>query len=170
VTDDRKHAVIETFDIHAEDPLEIAFGRAFEPADMRNARIVYKDVDSFALQYPLEDVLYPLVIGNIAFMDMRSAAVPDNFLGCRLRLPLICVDQVNASPAHRKLQSNRSSDPARSTSNNGCLAIQWTPALNQPSVPHSEISFQEMNACCPICAAKSHPITNFRICSKTSRK
>jgi hypothetical protein len=86
-------------------------------------------IDSSVLLYPLEDVLYPLVIGNIAFMHVRSAPAPDNFLSCRLSLPLISVDQVNASPAHGKLQSNRSSDPARSTSNKCCLAMQRTPAL-----------------------------------------
>ena len=54
MSNDGVHAVVEAFDVHANDAVEVFLGRALDRADVRDAGIIDQDVNALAAEQFLE--------------------------------------------------------------------------------------------------------------------
>ena len=80
------HTVVEAFDVHANDAVEVVFGRALNRSDVRDAGVVDKDVSAAAAKQFGKGGLYFRLVDYITKVRAGRAAGGGDSLagrGCR---------------------------------------------------------------------------------------
>src|ERR1700722_390165 len=77
------HAVVKTFHVHASHTVKVFLGRALHGANMRDACIVYKDMNALAAKQFLKSGLHFRLVRHVARVSGGSAARGRDLLaGC----------------------------------------------------------------------------------------
>ena len=103
--DDGVHAVVEAFDVHSNDAVEVFFGRALDGADMRDSSVVNEDVNALAAEKLLESGFHLRLVGHIAEVGGGGAAGGSDSLAGRGRSGFIYVQNANHRAVRRELST-----------------------------------------------------------------
>jgi hypothetical protein len=102
VSNDCVHAVVEAFDVHLHNTIEIFFGRALDRADVRNSGIVNQDMDALMVEQFSELRLHILLVGYIAKVGGGGAASGCDLLARRTSGRFVNIEYANDRALRRK--------------------------------------------------------------------
>jgi hypothetical protein len=118
------HAVVDALHVDTEDTLEVLIAGALQLANMRDSRIVDKDVNRAAAPDLAENVFDLLLIGDVAQMPLRRATLVANRGRGFFGVLLIYFDDVNRGARLREADCDRLTNAACAASDDCSLAVQ----------------------------------------------
>jgi hypothetical protein len=118
------HAVVDTLHVDTEDALEVLIASALQRANVRDSCIVDKDVNRTAAADLAENILYLLLIGDVAQVPLRCATLAANCRRSFFGMLLIYFEDVNRGACLREADCDRLTDAACAASDNCSLAFQ----------------------------------------------
>lgn len=150
----RVHAVVEAFDVNAEDTIEIFRRCALDGADVRDAGIVDENVQAVAVEDLLEDRFYCGVIANVAAVWGSVAVLGRDLVagfGCGF---FVEIEDVNGRAVGGKFECDGAADAAARAGDEGSLAIESKLAgVGERSGQRDTPRFQGMKSSCAFCSA-----------------
>jgi hypothetical protein len=118
------HAVVDALHVDTEDTLEVLIAGVLQLANVRDSRIVDKDVNRAAAPDLAENVFDLLLIGDVAQMPLRRATLVAN-RGCGFfGVLLIYFDDVNRGARLREADCDRLTNAACAAGHDCSLAVQ----------------------------------------------
>ena len=124
MTDDGTDAIVITLHIHAEHAIEILLGGGFDITYMRNAGIIYQNMDGLALRYFVQKRSDLGLIGDVAPIRSRVSPQAGNLGGDRDPILFIDVENANCSAVCGELECDGSTYAAAAAGNDGGPAIE----------------------------------------------
>jgi hypothetical protein len=127
VADHGTDAIVITLHIHAEHAIEILLGGGFDIADMRNAGIIYQNVDALALRDFVEERRDLGLIGNVTGICSCVASLASragNLGGDREPILFVDIKNTNCGAVCGEFEGDGSTDAAAAAGNDGGLAIE----------------------------------------------
>jgi hypothetical protein len=123
VPNDRVHAVVEAFDVHANDAVEILLGGALNRSDVRDAGVVDQNLHSVATKQFFKCSLYRFLVRYIANVSGRGAASRGDLQARLGRARLVYVQYANHCAVRRELQSNGPPDTTAAAGDHSYFAV-----------------------------------------------
>jgi len=124
VTDDGTDAIVITLHIHAEHAIEILLGSGFDITDMRNAGVIYQNMDGLALRYFVQNRSDLGLIGDVAPIRSRLSSQAGNLGGDRDSILFVDVENANCGAVCGELECDGSTYAAAAAGNDGGPAIE----------------------------------------------
>ena len=117
-------AVVDAFDVDAEEAIEIGFGRGLNGADVRDARIIYKNIDAALAGELVEDAFCGSLIGNIAGAGFGVRTRGGKFVSGILGGRFVQVENADRCALLREPPGNGAANPAGGAGDDGRLAVE----------------------------------------------
>ena len=124
MTDYGTDAIVITLHIHAEHTIEILLGGSFDITDMRNASIIYQNMDGLALRYFVQKRSDLGLIGHVAPIRSRVSSQAGNLGGDRNSILFVDVENTNCGAVCGELECDGSAAAAAAAGNDGSFAIE----------------------------------------------
>ena len=161
MTDDGTDAIVITLHIHAEHAIEILLGSGFDITDMRNAGVIYQNMDGLALRYFVQNRSDLGLIGDVAPIRSRLSSQAGNLGGDRDSILFVDVENANCGAVCGELECDGSTYAAAAAGNDGGPAIEPEFAGLACRIDQSETPrFQGMKSSLFFCSAlvRSSPL------------
>jgi hypothetical protein len=124
VTDYGTDAIVITLHIHAEHAIEVLLCSGFDITDMRNAGVIYQNMDGLALRYFVQKRSDLGLIGHVAPIRSRLSSQAGN-LGCdRDSILFVDVENADCGAVCGELECDGSTYAAAAAGNDGGPAIE----------------------------------------------
>jgi len=124
VADGSEGAVVNAFDVDAEEAIEIGLGRGFKSADVRDAGIVYKNIDTALAREFAEYFFGARLIGNIAGIGFRLRTRSGNFVCGSIGGCFVQIENAYSGPLLCETLCDSAANPAGGAGDDGDLAIE----------------------------------------------
>ena len=124
MTDYGTNAIVITLHVHAEHAIEILLGGGFDITDMRNAGVIYQNMDGLALRYFVQNRSDLGLIGDVAPIRSRLSSQAGNLGGDRDSILFVDVENANCGAVCGELECDGSTYAAAGAGNNGGPAIE----------------------------------------------
>jgi hypothetical protein len=124
MTDNRTHAVVETFDIYSNDAVEVFRSCALDGANVRNARVVDEDVNALLAEQLLKAGDNECLVGYIAMMSRSSATSGNNSFTSRGRTSFVYVQNANDCTMGCESQRDGLTNSTAAAGDYGDFAVQ----------------------------------------------
>src|SRR5437763_7218402 len=132
-----EHAVVNALHVHLKDAVEFFLRRILQFADVRDAGVVYQNVDWLMLHDVIEDTLHIHPNTYIAGVRFCFSARVANFRRYAFGMPLVHVNNMDAGSMSGEGLRDRASDTTASPGDNRNLVIQPERPIT-PGATHRE--------------------------------
>jgi hypothetical protein len=124
VADGGEGAVVDAFDVDAEEAIEIGFSRGLDGADVRDARIIYENIDAALAGELVEDFFCGSLIGNVAGAGFGVRARGGKFVCGFVGGRFVQIENADGRALLRETPGDGAANPAGGAGESGRLAVE----------------------------------------------